>query len=129
MTYSDSDIQQDISAELKSELRLRDDDIAVGVRDGIVTLGGFVDSWAEKGTAERAAERVSVEAELVRSGHDAHPVAPNRSVLTRSGGYPSATSADATVSTNAVGPQTNACAPDSAGHATSRRSASSTRRA
>jgi len=30
MTYSDSDIQQDISAELKSELRLRDDDIAVG---------------------------------------------------------------------------------------------------
>jgi len=30
MTYSDSDIQQDISAELKSELRLRDDDIGVG---------------------------------------------------------------------------------------------------
>jgi len=58
MLYTDTDIQRDITQELTWEPSLRDDDIAVGVRDGIVTLGGFVDSWAEKGTAERAAERV-----------------------------------------------------------------------
>jgi osmotically-inducible protein OsmY len=58
MMYSDGDIQQDITAELKWEPSLRDDDIAVGVRDGVVTLGGFVDSYAEKGQAERAAGRV-----------------------------------------------------------------------
>jgi osmotically-inducible protein OsmY len=58
MLYTDTDIQRDITQELKWEPSLRDDDIAVGVREGVVTLGGFVDSWAEKGTAERAAERV-----------------------------------------------------------------------
>jgi osmotically-inducible protein OsmY len=58
MTYSDSEIQRKITAELKWDPSLRDDDIAVGVREGIVTLGGFVDSYAEKGTAERAAGRV-----------------------------------------------------------------------
>jgi len=58
MLYTDTDIQRDITQELTWEPSLRDDDIAVGVRDGIVTLGGFVDTYAEKGTAERAAERV-----------------------------------------------------------------------
>jgi osmotically-inducible protein OsmY len=58
MTYSDSELQRDITAELKWEPSLRDDDIAVGVREGVVTLGGFVDSYAEKATAERAAGRV-----------------------------------------------------------------------
>jgi osmotically-inducible protein OsmY len=58
MSYSDTDIQRDITQELKWEPSLRDDDIAVGVRDGVVTLGGFVDSYAEKSTAERAAGRV-----------------------------------------------------------------------
>jgi osmotically-inducible protein OsmY len=58
MTYSDSELQRDITAELKWDPSLRDDDIAVGVREGIVTLGGFVDSYAEKGMAERAAGQV-----------------------------------------------------------------------
>jgi osmotically-inducible protein OsmY len=58
MSYTDTEIQRNITQELKWEPSLRDDDIAVGVRDGIVTLGGFVDSYAEKGTAERAAARV-----------------------------------------------------------------------
>jgi osmotically-inducible protein OsmY len=58
MSYLDNDIQQDIVAELKWEPSLRDDDIAVGVRDGIVTLGGFVDSFADKSMAERVAGRV-----------------------------------------------------------------------
>jgi osmotically-inducible protein OsmY len=58
MSYSDTDIQRDVTQELLWEPSLRDDDIAVGVRDGIVTLGGFVDSYAEKKQAERAAARV-----------------------------------------------------------------------
>ncbi|HWB41714.1 MAG TPA: BON domain-containing protein [Gemmatimonadales bacterium] len=58
MLYTDSNIQKDIGDELKWEPSLRDDDIAVGVRDGIVTLGGFVDSYADKSKAERAAARV-----------------------------------------------------------------------
>ena len=58
MLYTDSNIQRDITQELQWEPSLRDDDIAVGVRDGVVTLGGFVDSWSEKGRAERVATRV-----------------------------------------------------------------------
>jgi len=56
--FSDNDIQRNITAELKWEPSLRDDDLAVGVREGIVTLGGFVDSYADKRKAEQAAARV-----------------------------------------------------------------------
>lgn len=58
MSYTDNYIQRDVTQELQWEPSLRDNDIAVGVREGVVTLGGFVDSWAEKGQAERAATRV-----------------------------------------------------------------------
>lgn len=55
---SDSDIQKDIVKEVNWEPSLQKDDIAVGVRDGVVTLAGFVDSYADKWTAERVASRV-----------------------------------------------------------------------
>jgi osmotically-inducible protein OsmY len=55
---TDNDIQKDIIAELKTEPDLRDDDIAVGVRDGVVTLAGFVDSYADKWRAERVVSKV-----------------------------------------------------------------------
>ncbi|PYP04145.1 MAG: ornithine aminotransferase [Gemmatimonadetes bacterium] len=55
---SDRDMQRDIVNELNWEPSLRNDDIAVGVRDGVVTLAGFVDSYADKWTAERVAGRV-----------------------------------------------------------------------
>lgn len=58
MPNTDNDIQKNILAELSWEPTLRDDDIAVGVRDGVVTLGGYVDSYADKGRAERAAARI-----------------------------------------------------------------------
>lgn len=58
MFRTDNEIQQDVINELKWERGLRNDDIAVGVRDGIVTLGGFVDSYWDKWNAERAVERV-----------------------------------------------------------------------
>src|SRR2546427_4070265 len=55
---TDMEIQKDVVAELRWEPSLRDDDIAVGVRDGVVTLAGFVDSYPDKWTAERAASKV-----------------------------------------------------------------------
>jgi osmotically-inducible protein OsmY len=58
LTRSDSDIQRDVSSELKWEPSLQDDDIAVAVRDGVVTLAGNVNSYFEKWRAERVAGRV-----------------------------------------------------------------------
>lgn len=58
LTRSDADIQRDVSSELKWEPSLRDDDIAVAVRDGVVTLAGNVGSYIEKWRAERVASRV-----------------------------------------------------------------------
>jgi len=55
---TDMDIQTDVSAELRWEPSLRDDDIAVGVRDGVVTLAGFVDSYADKWSVERVVSKV-----------------------------------------------------------------------
>lgn len=54
----DIDIQNDVAAELRWEAGLQDDDIAVGVRDGVVTLGGTATSYADKMTAERVAARI-----------------------------------------------------------------------
>jgi len=55
---TDMEIQKDVVAALRWEPSLRDDDIAVGVRDGVVTLAGFVDSYADKWSAERVASKV-----------------------------------------------------------------------
>jgi osmotically-inducible protein OsmY len=55
---SDIEIQADVVAELRWEPGLRDDDVAVAVRDGMVTLAGYVDSYADRWRAERAASRV-----------------------------------------------------------------------
>lgn len=57
-TRTDTEIQRDVVSELKWDPSLRDDDIAVAVRDGVVTLAGFVDSYLDKWRAERVASRV-----------------------------------------------------------------------
>jgi osmotically-inducible protein OsmY len=56
--HTDSDLQKDVVAELNAEPNLRNDDIAVGVRDGVVTLAGHVDSYADKWRAERVVSKV-----------------------------------------------------------------------
>ena len=56
--HTDNDIQKDVIAALKGEPSLRDDDIALGVRDGVVTLAGFVDSYADKWRAERTVSKL-----------------------------------------------------------------------
>ena len=56
--HTDSDIQKDLIAELNAEPNLRNDDIAIGVRDGVVTLAGHVDSHADRWRAERVVSKV-----------------------------------------------------------------------
>ena len=56
---SDPQVQQDVIAELKWEPSIEAAQIGVEVRDGIVTLTGHVNSFAEKWDAERAVQRVS----------------------------------------------------------------------
>ena len=56
---SDEDIRRDVEAELQWDPDIRAADIAVAVKDGVVTLAGFVRSYAQKWQAERDAKRVS----------------------------------------------------------------------
>jgi osmotically-inducible protein OsmY len=56
---TDSQLQQDVSAELKWEPSIHAARIGVEVKDGVVTLAGQVDSYSEKWNAERAAQRVA----------------------------------------------------------------------
>ena len=56
---TDSQLQQDVMAELKWEPAVHAAQIGVEVKDGIVTLDGEVSSYAEKWNAERAAQRVN----------------------------------------------------------------------
>ena len=55
---TDQQLQQDISAELKWDPSVHAAHIGVEVKDGVVTLAGQVDSYAEKWRAEHAAQRV-----------------------------------------------------------------------
>jgi osmotically-inducible protein OsmY len=56
---SDAELQRNVADELKWEPGVSHaSKIGVGVRDGVVTLSGTVDSYFEKWAAERAAKRV-----------------------------------------------------------------------
>jgi osmotically-inducible protein OsmY len=56
---SDIDIKRDVEAELRWNPDIDATDIAVSVKDGVVTLSGFVRSYAQKFEAEQTAKRVS----------------------------------------------------------------------
>ncbi len=56
---TDTQLQQDVSAELNWEPAIIATDIGVEVKDGIVTLAGHVGSYSEKLAAERAAQSVA----------------------------------------------------------------------
>src|SRR5437773_8262536 len=57
-TRTDEDIQADVLDELKWDMRVRPNEIGVVVKDGVVTLTGWVDSYLKKLAAEEAAHRV-----------------------------------------------------------------------
>ena len=56
---TDMQLQQDVMNELKWEAALHAAEIGVGVKDGVVTLSGVVDSYAKKLAAEHAVKRVA----------------------------------------------------------------------
>jgi osmotically-inducible protein OsmY len=56
---SDSDIKQDVEDEIRWTPNIDPTDIAVAVKNGVVTLTGFVRSYGQKYEAEKAAKRVA----------------------------------------------------------------------
>ncbi len=56
---TDTQLQQDVIAELDWEPAIHAAQIGVQVKDGVVTLTGEVGSYVEKWNAERAAQRVN----------------------------------------------------------------------
>jgi osmotically-inducible protein OsmY len=56
---SDSEIERDVREELKWDPDLNSDDIAVSVKNGVVTLTGFARSYTDRIEAETAAKRVA----------------------------------------------------------------------
>ncbi len=56
---SDEEIRRDVEQELKYDPMIDPTDIAVSVKDGTVTLTGFVRSYSQRYQAERAAKRVA----------------------------------------------------------------------
>ena len=56
---SDRDIERNVKEELEWNPDLDASDIAVSVKDGVVTLAGFVKSYTDKYEAEAAAKRVA----------------------------------------------------------------------
>jgi osmotically-inducible protein OsmY len=56
---SDSEIERDVRAELQFDPDLNAEDIAVSVKDGVVTLAGFTRSYTDRLEAEAAAKRVA----------------------------------------------------------------------
>ena len=57
-TKTDAEIQRDVLDELKWDARVQPNEIGVAVKDGVVTLIGWVDSYTKKWAAEEAALRV-----------------------------------------------------------------------
>src|SRR2546421_10130595 len=56
---TDEELQKDVLAELKWDAQVQPNEIGVAVKDGVVTLTGWVDSYLKKWAAEDAAHRVS----------------------------------------------------------------------
>src|SRR5579871_6296166 len=57
-TRTDASIRESVVSELKWDPKITSPDIAVAVKDGVVTLSGYVTSYWEKDAAEKAAKRV-----------------------------------------------------------------------
>lgn len=55
---TDNDIKRDVEAELRWDPDIDATDIGVAVKDGVVTLTGFVRSYSQKYEAERGAKKV-----------------------------------------------------------------------
>jgi osmotically-inducible protein OsmY len=59
LNQTDQELQQDVLAELKWDAQIQPNEIGVSVKDGVVTLTGWVDSYLKKWSAEDAAHKVA----------------------------------------------------------------------
>jgi osmotically-inducible protein OsmY len=57
-TLTDEQIQREVLEELRWDARVQPNEIGVAVKDGVVTLTGWVDAYTKKWAAEEAAHRV-----------------------------------------------------------------------
>lgn len=55
---TDNELRTDVLSELQWDPSIRNEDIAIAVKEGVVTLAGTVDSYAQRYAATRAVERV-----------------------------------------------------------------------
>ena len=53
LTRTDESIRADVLTELKWDPKITSSDVAVAVKDGVVTLSGYVPSYWEKDAAEK----------------------------------------------------------------------------
>ena len=67
---ADDEIRRDVLAQLKWDGRIQPSEIAVAVKDGSVTLNGWVDSDNKRWTAEQAVHRMR-QHEGLGNPHDA----------------------------------------------------------
>jgi len=58
LTRTDEEIQKDVLQELKWDATVQPNEVGVSVKDGVVTLSGWVDSYLKKWATEEAAHRV-----------------------------------------------------------------------
>lgn len=83
---TDLQLQQDVMDELTFEPSVDAADIGVSVTDGVVTLNGFVKSYAEKLAAETAARRVAgvnAIAEEIKVRFDSQPKTADHEIARR----------------------------------------------
>src|ERR1700755_2347459 len=59
LIHTDEEIQKDVLDELKWDAQVQPNEVGVSVKDGIVTLTGWVDSYLKKWSAEEAAHKVA----------------------------------------------------------------------
>jgi hypothetical protein len=74
---SDTELHDDVLAELRWDQRLWDEDVAVAVRKGVVTLAGTVETYARRHVSEQAVERVNGVRAIVNDLMVKRPAAPS----------------------------------------------------
>lgn len=83
---TDSQLQHDVMSELEWEPSVDHADIGVSVEKGVVTLNGYVPSYASKQAAERSPRRVAgvkAIAQEIKVRHDSDPKTADHEIAKR----------------------------------------------
>ena len=98
---TDADLKRDVVAELNWDPAVKSTAIGVAVKDGVVTLTGQLDTFAEKHAASRAVQRVAGVHQLAHAGGATVP-SPARTTRAASGGRAAQSAATGTSSASAI---------------------------